>query len=59
MLVKSLTESVLSICEQPSDSFVPVSSHALADLIQAVKDLTEGAKPVVDPNQMDLIGEQE
>lgn len=55
VLVKSLTESVLSICEQSSDSFVPVSSHALADLIQAVKDMTEGAKTAVDPAQMDLI----
>lgn len=59
VLIKSLSESVLGACEQPEDSQVWVSSHALADLIQAVKDMTEGAKPAIDPNQMDLIGEQE
>lgn len=59
VLIKSLSESVLAACEQPEDSTVWVSSHALADLIQAVKDMTEGAKPLVDPNQMDLIGGQE
>lgn len=59
VLVKSLSESVLAACEQPEDSTVWVSSHALADLIQAVKDMTEGAKPAVDPAQMDLIGSGE
>lgn len=54
VLIKSLSESVLSICEQPSDSFVPVSSHALADLIQAVRDMQTPTVALDAENQQEM-----
>lgn len=54
VLVKGLSESVVSICQNSEDSFVPVSSHALADLIQAVKDMTETAKPLDADKQVEM-----
>lgn len=54
VLIKSLSESVLSICDQPTDSFVPVSSHALADLIQAVRDMQSPAVALDAENQQEM-----
>lgn len=59
VLIKGLSESVKSICEGETDSFVPVSSHALADLIQAVREMQEAGKPFVDENQTEMFGGEE
>ena len=59
VLVKGLSESVKSICEGETDSFVPISSHALADLIQAVREMQEAGKPLDAYKQTEMLGEEE
>lgn len=56
VLVNKLNGAMLMACEQVEDSLVPVSSHALADLIQAVNDMRESGKALDADKQMDLIG---
>lgn len=57
VLVNGLNGAALMACEQAEDSLVPVSSHALADLIQAVNDMRESGKALDADKQMELIGE--
>ena len=59
VLVKSLNESVLMACEQPDDSLVSISSHALADLIQAVRDMQAPVKALDADKQIDMLDEEE
>lgn len=59
VLVKSLNESVLMACEQPDDSLVSISSHALADLIQAVRDMQTPVKALDADKQIDMLDEEE
>jgi len=54
VLVNGLNSAVLMACEQPEDSLVSVSAHALADLIQAVKDMQESGKPLDADRQVEL-----
>lgn len=54
VLVKGLNESVLLACEQPDDTMVSISSHALSGLIQAVKDMTEASKPLDADKQVEM-----
>ncbi|MNO56545.1 hypothetical protein D3C76_470610 [compost metagenome] len=59
VLVNSLNAAVLMACEQPDDSLVSISSHALADLIRAVNDMRESGKALDADKQMELIGSGE
>lgn len=54
VLVNGLNSAVLMACEQSEDSLVSVSAHALADLIQAVKDMQESGKPLDADRQVEL-----
>lgn len=57
VLVGKLDEIDLARCEDPTDTNIEVSSHALADLIQAVRDMRESGKALDADKQMDLIEE--
>lgn len=59
VLVNGLNGAALMACEQAEDSLVSISSHALADLIQAVRDMREAGKALDADKQMDLIGSGE
>lgn len=54
VLVSGLNSAVLMACEQPEDSLVSVGAHALADLIQAVKDMQQSSKPLDADRQVEL-----
>lgn len=54
VLVNGLNSAVLMACEQPEDSLVSVGAHALADLVQAVKDMQESSKPLDADRQVEL-----
>lgn len=57
VLVNKLDEIDLARCDDPVDTKIEVSSHALADLIQAVNDMRESGKALDADKQMELIGE--
>lgn len=57
VLVNGLDPKELEACESPDPVFVAVSSHALADLIMAVREMQPSAKPLDADKQMDLIEE--
>lgn len=59
VLVNSLSKEELEACEQPEDTNILVSSHALADLIQAVRDMQQAGKPLDADKGMGLIGGEE
>jgi hypothetical protein len=59
VLVNGLSKEELEACEHPEDTNILVSSHALADLIQAVRDMQQASKPLDSDKQMDLIGGEE
>lgn len=58
VLVKSLDEITLARCEDPTDTQVEISSHLLADLIMAVREMTAPAKALDADKQMELIGSE-
>ena len=57
VLVNKLNGAALMACEQPEDTLVSISSHALADLIMAVREMQQGSKALDADKQMELIGE--
>lgn len=57
VLVNGLSPDVLAACEGAAMQFVFVNSHALADLIMAVREMQQGSKALDADKQMDLIGE--
>lgn len=59
VLVNGLSKEELEACEQPEDTNILVSSHALADLIQAVRDMQQSGKPLDADKGMGLIGDEE
>lgn len=59
VLVKSLDEITLARCEDPTDTQVEISSHILADLIMAVREMTAPAKALDADKQLELIGSEE
>lgn len=59
VLVKSLNQEAIDLCDSPNNNWVEVSSHALADLIQAVREMQEAGKPFVDENQTEMFGGEE
>lgn len=59
VLVNRLGADVLRDIDRPEDTEVRVSSHALADLLQAVNDMRESGKSLDAGKQMDLIGGDE
>lgn len=54
VLVKSLDEIDLARCEDPTDTKIEVSSHALADLIQAVRDMQSPTVALDADNQQEM-----
>lgn len=56
VLVNGLNAAVLMACEQADDSLVSISSHALADLIQAVRDMQQAGKALDADKQVELFG---
>lgn len=59
VLVKGLDPRVLEACESAEAAFVTVSSHALADLIQAVNDMRESGKALDADKQVELFEGEE
>lgn len=59
VLVNKLNGAVLMACEQPEDTLVSISSHALADLIMAVREMQQGIKALDADKQLELIGSGE
>jgi hypothetical protein len=56
VLVKGLDQDVLKKCEDPEVHLVMIDSHALADLIMAVREMTAPSKALDADKQMELIG---
>lgn len=54
VLVKSLDEVDLARCEDPVKTKVEVCSHALADLIMAVREMQQGSKALDADRQVEL-----
>lgn len=59
VLVNRLSAETLRECDRQEDTEVRVSSHALADLIQAVRDMREAGKALDSDKQLELIGSGE
>ena len=59
VLVNGLDPKVLEACKTAEAAFVTVSSHALADLIQAVRDMRESGKALDADKQEELFKEEE
>lgn len=57
VLVNGLWPETLEACNSPDDTMVSVSSHALADLIMAVRDMQQAGKPLDADKQLELIEE--
>ena len=58
VLVNTMSLATKQLCEESVESVdVMVSSHALADLIQAINDMRESGKALDADKQMELIGE--
>lgn len=54
VLVKQLSASTIELCDDPEPTFVNVSSHALADLIMAVREMQQASKPLDADRQVEL-----
>lgn len=54
VLVKGLDPKVIEACEDPKVHLVLISSHALADLIQAVNDMRESGKALDADKRVEL-----
>ncbi len=54
VLVNSLGADQLAACELPERSMISVDSHALADLIMAVREMREAGKPLDADRQVEL-----
>lgn len=54
VLVNGLDPKVLEACETAEAAFVTVNSHALADLIQAVRDMQQAGKALDADRQVEL-----
>jgi len=59
VLVNGLNGAILMACEQAEDSLVPVSAHALADLIMAVREMQQAGKAVDADKQVVLFEGEE
>lgn len=59
VLVKQLSQATIDLCDDPEPTHVNVSSHALADLIMAVREMQQGSKALDADKQMELIGGDE
>lgn len=55
VLVNGLSKEELEACDQPEDTNILVSSHALADLIRAVNDMRESGKALDADRQVELL----
>lgn len=54
VLVKQLSQATIELCDDPEPTFVNVSSHALADLIMAVRDMQQAGKALDADKQEEL-----
>lgn len=54
VLVNSLNSEQLAACDSPEKSMIEVSSHALADLITAVREMREAGKALDADRQVEL-----
>lgn len=59
VLVNSLDADQLYLCEQPEVSPITVSSHDLADLIMAVREMQQAGKALDADKQLDLLEEKD
>ena len=59
VLVNKLSEQDVELCNQPERQFIQVDSHALADLIQAVRDMREAGKALDADKQEEPFKEEE
>lgn len=57
VLVSRLSAETLRDIDRPEDTEVRVSSHALGDLLQAVREMQQAGKALDADKQMELIGE--
>lgn len=57
VLVSRLSAETLRDIDRPDDTEVRVSSHALGDLLQAVREMQQAGKALDADKQMELIGE--
>jgi hypothetical protein len=57
VLVNSLSPEELTACEEPEDINILVSSHKLADLIMAVREMQQAGKPLDADKQTELFEE--
>lgn len=54
VLVKQLSQAAIELCDDPEPTHVNVSSHALGDLIMAVREMQQGSKALDADRQVDL-----
>lgn len=54
VLVNGLSAEELAACERPEDTNILISSHALADLIMAVREMQQAGKPLDADRQVEL-----
>lgn len=54
VLVKQLSQATIDLCDDPEPTHVNVSSHALADLIMAVREMQQASKPLDSDRQVEL-----
>jgi ParB family transcriptional regulator, chromosome partitioning protein len=59
VLVNGLSEMALQDCERPEKTNILVDSHALADLIMAVREMQQAGKALDADRQLELIGSGE
>jgi hypothetical protein len=59
VLVKQLSQATIELCDDPEPTHVNVSSHALADLITAVREMQQAGKALDADKQLELIGADE
>lgn len=59
VLVNSLDADQLYLCEQPEVSPITISSHDLADLIMAVREMQQAGKALDADKQVELFGGEE
>lgn len=57
VLVNGLDPAIINACECPHTASVTVNAHALADLIMAVRDMQQAAKPLDADKQAELFEE--
>lgn len=59
VLVKQLSQATIELCDDPEPTHVNVSSHALADLIMAVREMQQAGKALDADKQVELFAGEE